>query len=141
MPFDTIVVKRDYTAPRFDWRIFTPEFHKPGVPQRPQRVDVQVPVRYRRRGDEPWAIGRTENLSRTGVLIRGVQQDGPAARAGLLPRDVVVEIAGKPTNDVPQLLARIAELTPGSTAKVKMWRDGKPAEVDVTVGRRPKVPS
>ena len=85
---------------------------------------------------EALALGRSD-----GVLIRGVQQDGPAARAGLLPRDVVVEIAGKPTNDVPQLLARIAELTPGSTARVKMWRDGKPAEVDVTVGRRPKAPS
>ena len=84
MQFDTIVVKRDYTAPRFDWRIFTPEFHKPGVPQRPQRVDVQVPVRYRRRGDEPWSIGRTENLSRTGVLIRGVRL--LPAGATLLPR-------------------------------------------------------
>ena len=83
MPFDTIVVKRDYTAPRFDLRIFTPEFHKPGVPQRPQRVDVQVPVRYRRRGDEPWSIGRTENLSRTGVLIRGVR---------LLPLQTPVEV-------------------------------------------------
>ena len=34
-------------------------------------------------------------------------------------RDVVVEIGGKPTPDVPQLLARIAELPPGSSAQVQ----------------------
>ena len=44
---------------------------------------MQVPVRYRRRGDEPWSIGRTENLSRTGVLIRGVR---------LLPLQTPVEV-------------------------------------------------
>src|SRR5207253_1945087 len=82
---------------------------------------------------ETLALGRAD-----GVLIRGVQQNGPAERAGLLPRDVVLEIGGKPTPDVPQLLARIAELTPGSNAKVRMWRDGKPVELDVTIGRRPK---
>jgi len=92
-------------------------------------------------GIEPQAVTRelAEALGRAdGVLIRAVQQNGPAERAGLLPRDVVVEIGGKPTPDVPQLLARIVELAPGSIAKVRMWRDGKPAELDVTVGRRPK---
>jgi serine protease DegQ len=73
-----------------------------------------------------------------GVLIRALQRNGPAERAGVLARDVVLEIGGKPTPDVPQLLARIAELPPGSSAKVKLWRDGKPLEMDVTVGKRPK---
>ena len=73
-------------------------------------------------GVEPQAITRemaeTLSLSRVdGVLIRGVQQNGPADRAGVQPRDVVLEIAGRPTPDVPQLLARIAELAPGSSAK------------------------
>ena len=46
-----------------------------------------------------------------------------------------VEIGGKPTPDVPQLLARIAELPPGSNARIKVWRDGKPVDVDVVVAR------
>ena len=75
--------------------------------------------------------------SASGVLIRGVVRNGPADRAGILPRDVVLEIDGKPTRDTPVLLARIAELTPGSSVKVKVWRDRKPQEVEVTVGRRP----
>jgi serine protease DegQ len=73
-----------------------------------------------------------------GVLIRALQRNGPAERAGVLASDVVLEIAGRATPDVPQLLARIAELAPGSSAKVKVWRDGKPVDVDVTIGKRPK---
>ena len=79
-------------------------------------------------------------LERTdGVLIRGLQVDGPAQKAGVHARDVIVEISGRPTPDVPQLLARIAELKPGSSARLKVWREGKLRELDVTVARRPRV--
>ncbi len=73
-----------------------------------------------------------------GVLIRSIQHGGPAEHAGMLVRDVVVDVGGKPTHSVPQLLARIAELAPGSSAKVRLVRDGKPVDLDVTVGKRPK---
>ena len=72
-----------------------------------------------------------------GVVIRELESGGPAARAGMQVFDVVVEIAGKPTRNVPQLLARIAELPPGSVARVHVVRGGKEAQVDVTVGKRP----
>ena len=93
-------------------------------------------------GVEPQAITREAAqalaLARTdGVLVRALQRDGPADRAGIQVRDVVVEIAGKPTPDVPQLLARIAELTPGSSARIKVVRDGKPLDVDVVIAKRP----
>jgi serine protease DegQ len=84
-------------------------------------------------------LARTLELARAeGVLIRSMQRGGPAEQAGIRARDVVVEVSGKPTPTVPQLLARIAELTPGSNAKVRLVRQGRPVEVDVTVGRRPK---
>ena len=51
--------------------------------------------------------------------------------------DVVTEIGGKTTRSVPQLLARIAELPPGSNAKVRVVRGGSDLEVDVLVGKRP----
>jgi len=82
---------------------------------------------------EGLALGRTD-----GVMIRGLQENGPAQKAGVHLRDVIVEIGGRPTPDVPQLLARIAELPPGSSARVKVWREGKLIDVDVTVARRPK---
>jgi serine protease DegQ len=72
-----------------------------------------------------------------GVVIRGMEPGGPAERAGMKELDVVLEIAGKTTRNVPQLLARIAELPPGSVAKVRVARAGHDVEVDVTVGKRP----
>ncbi|HEY7904631.1 MAG TPA: trypsin-like peptidase domain-containing protein [Casimicrobiaceae bacterium] len=73
-----------------------------------------------------------------GVLIRSLQPNGPADRAGMKVRDVVVDVAGKATHDVAGLLSRIAELSPGSVAKVKVWRAPQVIELDVTVGKRPK---
>ena len=95
-------------------------------------------------GVEPQALTREAAqalaLARTdGVLVRALQRDGPADRAGIQVRDVVVEIGGKPTPDVPQLLARIAELAPGSNARVKLVREGKLLDVDVVVARRPRI--
>ena len=95
-------------------------------------------------GVEPQPVTRESAqalaLSRSdGVIVRALQPDGPADRAGIQVRDVVVEIGGKPTPDVPQLLARIAELAPGSNARVKVVRDGKPLDVDVVVARRPRL--
>ena len=72
-----------------------------------------------------------------GVVIREMEPGGPAARAGMQVLDVVLEISGKPTRNVPQLLARIAELPPGSSAKVRIARSGHDVEVDVVVGKRP----
>jgi serine protease DegQ len=94
-------------------------------------------------GVEPQAITREAAqalaLARTdGVLVRALQRGGPADRAGIQVRDVVVEIGGKATPDVPQLLARIAELSPGSNARIKVLRDGKPLDIDVTVAKRPR---
>ena len=85
-------------------------------------------------------VARALALERVdGVLIRSVQRGGPADSAGIAPRDVVVEIAGKPTRDTPTLLARIAELKPGSTVKLVVVRANAPVDVDVTIGKRPKV--
>jgi len=85
-------------------------------------------------------IARALALDRVdGVLIRSIQRGGPADIAGIAPRDVVVEIAGKPTRDTPTLLARIADLKPGSTVKLVVVREKTPVSLDVTVGKRPKV--
>jgi serine protease DegQ len=84
-------------------------------------------------------VARALALDRTeGVLIRGLQRGGPADRAGLRVRDVVVDVEGRPTLNTTALLSRIAQLPPGTVAKVSIVRDGRPMTVDVTVGRRPR---
>src|SRR6266480_5036823 len=73
-----------------------------------------------------------------GVLIRGVLKNGPADRAGLQVRDVVLEIDGKPTRDGAALLSQIAGLMPGHEAMLKVLRDRKPIELSVVVVTRHK---
>ncbi|MEO5701108.1 MAG: trypsin-like peptidase domain-containing protein [Casimicrobiaceae bacterium] len=87
----------------------------------------------------------TDNLARTmavdpatGVVVRNVVRNGPADRAGLRIRDVVVAIDGKPVRDTAALLARIAELPPGTASRVKLVREKKFVEVEVTAGKRPR---
>jgi S1-C subfamily serine protease len=84
-------------------------------------------------------IARVLSLPRSeGVLIRGVQRGGPADRAGIQVGDVVLDVAGRATRDTPALLTRIAELPPGSSARVTVLRDAKPLLLDVAVGKRPR---
>jgi serine protease DegQ len=84
-------------------------------------------------------IAKVLSLDRPdGVMIRTVVRGGPADRAGVQARDVVIDIEGRPTRNTPALLSRIASLPPGSHAKVTLVRDGKLLAVDVVVGRRPK---
>jgi serine protease DegQ len=85
-------------------------------------------------------IAQALALDSGGVLIRSVVPNGPADRAGIAPRDVIVDIDGKPTRDTSSLLARIAELSPGTSSKVTVWRDRKLVSVEVSVARRPKAP-
>lgn len=73
-----------------------------------------------------------------GVIITGVLQNGPAAKAGILPGDVIIGIAGKPVTDVTHLLSQVAALKPGTSSKFTIERKNSAVELDVTPGVRPK---
>jgi len=75
-----------------------------------------------------------------GVLIAGVERNGPAEKAGVKPGDVLVAVNAMPTPDAPAMLDAVAELKPGSQATLKLRRDQKALEVQVTVAKRPQLP-
>jgi serine protease DegQ len=75
-----------------------------------------------------------------GIIITGVLQGGPAAKAGIQPGDVITQVAGKPVATVPELLANVAALKPGVSAKFSVRRAEKAMELDVTPAPRPKRP-
>jgi serine protease DegQ len=75
-----------------------------------------------------------------GVIITGVLQNGPAAKAGIQPGDVITQVAGKPVANVPELLANVAALKPGNSSKFSVRRADKTLELDVTPAPRPKRP-
>jgi serine protease DegQ len=72
-----------------------------------------------------------------GVVVRGVQRSAPAGKAGMEPLDVILTINGQAVVNTPGMLTQIAQLAPGTVAKVKVLRKGREAEIDVTVGERP----
>ena len=73
-----------------------------------------------------------------GVIITGVLQNGPAAKAGIKPGDVIERVADRPVKDVTQLLAAVASLKPGVATHFTIDRKGQKTELDVTPGLRPK---
>jgi Do/DeqQ family serine protease len=76
-----------------------------------------------------------------GVLITQVERGGPADKAGVKLGDVLVGVNGAPIADTISMLNMIAALQPGEQARLKVARGQSEAEVAVTVGRRPKLPT
>jgi serine protease Do len=66
-----------------------------------------------------------------GALIAQVQEDSPAAKAGLKAGEVVLAVGGKPVEQSRDLARIVAEIKPGSTTEFTVWRDKKETAVSV----------
>ncbi len=71
-----------------------------------------------------------------GVRITGVVPGSPAAGAGLVEGDVVVELAGKSIGDLRALSQVLKSLAPGDTATLVWKRNGERQEAEVTLKPR-----
>ena len=73
-----------------------------------------------------------------GVIITGVLQGAPAAKAGIVPGDIIVSIAGKPIRTVSELLTQVSMIKPGNSEKFGIIRKEAPIELSVAAGTRPR---
>ena len=73
----------------------------------------------------------------SGVVITGVLQNGPAAKAGIRPGDVIVKVNSQAVGNVSELLSTVAGLQPGTQAKLQVWRRQGLTDVTITPGQRP----
>ena len=73
-----------------------------------------------------------------GVAITGVLQNGPAAKAGIKPGDVIVQVAGTPVTQVAELLSSVAALKPNKAVEFKVKRKDQDLVLSVTPAQRPK---
>jgi serine protease Do len=85
-------------------------------------------------GDVPREVVTDLGLKqRTGALVDTVAKDGPSAKAGIEPGDVIVEFNGKPVSGRDDLIRIVAGTKPGTTVPVKILRDKKERSLSLTV--------
>lgn len=88
---------------------------------------VELPAALRQ------AVGREQ---KGGLLVVGVEADGPAGQSGLLMGDILVSLAGAPVNDPDELATHLVGSVVGKPATVEVLRGGQPLELTVKIGER-----
>jgi serine protease Do len=76
---------------------------------------------------------------KNGVLVQEITPGGPAEKAGLKAGDIITAIDGRSIKDGDDLVNEIASRRPGSGVRLGYLREGKQADITVTIGDRDKV--
>ncbi|MCA1584361.1 MAG: Do family serine endopeptidase [Acidobacteria bacterium] len=79
------------------------------------------------------AIAEFGLKERRGALITSVGSNGPAARAGIQPGDVIVEFNGKPVRRRDELVNMVVATKPGNAVPIKVIRDKEERTLTLTV--------
>jgi serine protease DegQ len=72
----------------------------------------------------------------SGLLVVGVESDGPAERGGLMMGDLLVALGGQPIHNTDDLRGALSPERVGQSTPVRVIRGGEPREVSVTIGER-----
>jgi Do/DeqQ family serine protease len=98
----------------------------------------------------PWLGARLDSITRdiadslrlgrsSGSLVTRVHPGGPAAEAGLEPRDVITHIDGHEVTDARAVNYRLATLGLGMRVRVDIIRKGRPASVMLMLQPAPEI--
>jgi serine protease Do len=68
-----------------------------------------------------------------GAAVASVEPGGPADKAGIEPLDIILSVNGHGVEDQADLPSMIAEIKPGQTAQLEVWRDKAIKRISVTV--------
>jgi|KBSMisStandDraft_5_1062788.scaffolds.fasta_scaffold63593_2 serine protease Do len=68
-----------------------------------------------------------------GAAVSNVEENSPAAKAGLEVGDVITKIDGHPVEGSADLSRTIRAMKPGTKANLSVWRSGKMRDVTITV--------
>jgi serine protease Do len=71
----------------------------------------------------------------TGAIVAQVTPDSPASRGGVKTGDVINKLNGQPIVNGSALQVAVSEMTPGTKIALGVMRDGKPVNLDLTVGQ------
>jgi serine protease Do len=88
----------------------------PSTPQHQERLKIVV-------SDLTKAQRAKTGIGEVGVLVKEVAE-GPAARAGIRPGDVILRIGSHDVRDAAQLARLVGKLPKGKPVPVLIWRHG-----------------
>lgn len=72
----------------------------------------------------------------TGVEVKYVDANSPAAKAGLKENDVILEVNGRGVEDIVDFQNSIGDLAPGSKVSLTVWREGAKKTISATLDQR-----
>jgi serine protease Do len=72
-----------------------------------------------------------------GVEVNQIVENSPAAKAGIKPNDVILEVNGRPIEDRQEFQISIAETAPGTKVSLTLWRNGARQSVSATLDTLP----
>jgi serine protease Do len=71
----------------------------------------------------------------SGALVAGVTEDGPAAKAGIEPGDVIISFDGREVPEMDDLPRMVADTAIGKAVDVEVLRKGERQTIKVELGR------
>lgn len=92
-------------------------------------LGVEFPVSFSREAANDLGLS-----SARGALVASVNAGTPAAAAGLKAGDVILEFDGRMIDDDHHLINVVSQANAGQTVRLKVWRHGQAAVVDITLG-------
>ncbi|MBG6607270.1 PDZ domain-containing protein, partial [Pseudomonas aeruginosa] len=100
----------------------------------PRRLGGRGGAAKARPPDRAEARGRGDPA---GIGGAGVYRDGPAARGGLLPGDVILTIDKQEASDGRRSMNQVARTRPGQKISIVVLRNGQKVNLTAEVGLRP----
>jgi S1-C subfamily serine protease len=74
----------------------------------------------------------------TGLIVISVDPDAPAGKAGVTIGDVLIELSGSTIQRPEDVQQALGSGSVGKKVNARLLRGGKPVDVEVTVGERPR---
>ncbi len=75
---------------------------------------------------------------KSGVYVKGIFRNTPAAKAGLLSGDIIVKINGQEVKNVNAAISIVSNLSPGKGYPFEIFRKGEFITFSVIIAERPK---
>jgi membrane-associated protease RseP (regulator of RpoE activity) len=105
------------------------QFAFPWAPERPRKLGI----RYMEISGQLAAYFKIAGGQ--GVLVTSVDENGPAAKAGMKAGDVILAVGGTAIKDGDDLRDKIGDTEGGTQVAVKVQRDGRPLDLEVTLAK------